>query len=203
MNNASTPSQRRYEKNRKAILDAAREIIVEQGLSALSMRTLAAQVDYSPSALYKYFTDKEEIIEELTQEARQLQQEYNQRHLPAADNAALALIQSGMNIYEFAKQYPVQFQLTTAASKSSPDNLAALMEDPSFKALRLFLAEKSQAGQLNLPKGFTPDLMAFQLWFMIHGASTLRLSMMSKFGPEMDRLMEQVNAALFEMLSVP
>ncbi len=32
------------------------------------MRYLAEKVDYSPSALYKYFNNKEEIIEALRQE---------------------------------------------------------------------------------------------------------------------------------------
>jgi AcrR family transcriptional regulator len=201
MTDSTTPSQRRFDKNRQAILDAARIIVTEQGIAALSMRTLAARVDYSPSALYKYFTDKEEIMDELTAEAWALSLDFSQRHMSTSAEPVVALMQTGMNIYEFAKQYPVQYQLTMAKSKSSPNSLEALMEDPGFKGLRMFLAGNVEAGQLRLPDGFTPDLMAFQLWFLIHGVSMLRLNVMSKFGAETDELMNQINAALSKMLS--
>jgi AcrR family transcriptional regulator len=201
MTNSTSPSQRRFDKNRQAILDAARVIITEQGIAALSMRTLAARVDYSPSALYKYFADKEEIMDELTAEAWALSRDFSQRHMSTSDEPVVALMQAGMNIYEFAKQYPVQYQLTMAKSKSSPSSLEALMEDPGFNGLRMFLAGNVEAGQLRLPEGFTPDLMAFQLWFLIHGAAMLRLNVMSKFGAETDELMTQLNTALSKMLS--
>jgi len=58
-----TPSERRYEKTRQGILSAARTLLLEGGVEAISMRTLADKVDYSPAALYKYFANKEEIIE--------------------------------------------------------------------------------------------------------------------------------------------
>ena len=64
-----TPSERRYEKTRQGILSAARNLLLEGGTDAISMRTLADKVDYSPAALYKYFANKEEIIEALRQEA--------------------------------------------------------------------------------------------------------------------------------------
>ena len=38
MTTPSTPSERRFEKNRQAILDAARSIIMEHGVDGLSMR---------------------------------------------------------------------------------------------------------------------------------------------------------------------
>jgi hypothetical protein len=140
-------------------------------------------------------------MDELTAEAWALSLEFSQRHQSTSTDPVVMLMQSGANIYEFAKQYPVQYQLTMTASKSSPDSLEALLEDPGFKGLRLFLAGNVEAGRLRLPDGFTPDLMAFQLWFLIHGASMLRLGMMSKFGAETDELMNQLYVALSKTLS--
>ncbi len=61
----SKPSsrERRQQKTRQSILDAAREIIVEHGPAELSMRSLAERIDYSPSGLYEYFDSKEQIIQ--------------------------------------------------------------------------------------------------------------------------------------------
>ncbi len=201
MTTPSTPSERRFEKNRQAILDAARSTIMEQGIDGLSMRTLADLVDYSPSALYKYFKDKDEILDELTNEAWRLSAEYNQRHMPASEEPLAMLMQSGMNIYEFAKQYPAQYQLMMSSTRISPKSLAEFMEHPNFKGLRMLLAQSADAGQLRLPDGFTPDLLAFNLWFLIHGASVLRGSLMREFGKEFDSLMDELYTALSTMLS--
>ncbi|MRR32158.1 TetR/AcrR family transcriptional regulator, partial [bacterium] len=49
-----SPSERRYQRTRQSILEAAQAILSEQGIEALSMRALAEKADYSPAALYKY-----------------------------------------------------------------------------------------------------------------------------------------------------
>lgn len=196
-----TPSERRFEKNRQAILDAARSIIMEQGIDALSMRALADLVDYSPSALYKYFKDKDEILDELSNEAWMLSAEYNQRHMPASEEPVAMLMQSGMNIYEFAKQYPAQYQLMMSSTRTSPKSLEEFMEHPNFKGLRMLLAQSAGSGLLHLPESFTPDLLAFTLWFLIHGASVLRGGLMREFGEEFDGLMDELYVALSAMLS--
>ena len=201
MTTAPTPSERRFEKNRQAILDAARSIIMEHGVDGLSMRILADLVDYSPAALYKYFKDKDEILDELTNEAWQLSAEYNQRHMPASEEPVKMLMQSGMNIYEFSKEYPAQYQLMMSSTRTSPKSLGEFMEHPNFKSLRMLLAQTSDSGQLRLPEGFTPDLLAFTLWFLIHGASVLRGSLMREFGEDFDGLMDELNTALSKMLS--
>lgn len=74
--NDKTPSERRYEKTRQGILNAARSILLEDGVEAISMRTLADKVDYSPAALYKYFANKDEIIEALRVEAWEMMANY-------------------------------------------------------------------------------------------------------------------------------
>ena len=201
MSTTPTPSERRFEKNRQAILDAARSIIMEHGVDGLSMRTLADLVDYSPSALYKYFKDKDEILDELTTEAWRLSAEYNQRHMPASEEPITMLMQSGMNIYEFSKQYPAQYQLMMSSTRTSPKSLEEFMEHPNFKGLRMLLAQSTDSGQLRLPEGFTPDLLAFALWFLVHGASVLRGSLMREFGEDFDGLMDELYTALSTLLS--
>ena len=201
MTTPSTPSERRFEKNRQAILDAARSIIMEHGVDGLSMRTLADQVDYSPSALYKYFKDKDEILDELTNEAWQLSAEYNQRHMPTSEEPVTMLMQAGVNMYEFAKEYPAQYQLMMSSTRTSPKSLEEFMEHPSFKGLRMLLAQSVDSGQLRLPEGFTPDLLAFNLWFLVHGASVLRGSLMREFGEEFDGVVDELYAAISTLLS--
>ena len=60
-----SPARRRRQKVRESILAAAERVFAQEGESGLSIRRLAEEIDYSPSAIYKYFGSKEELLEEL------------------------------------------------------------------------------------------------------------------------------------------
>lgn len=53
---------------RQAILNAARTLISTEGYQGLSMRRLAEGVGYTPKTLYRYFTDKDDLLSELIEE---------------------------------------------------------------------------------------------------------------------------------------
>ena len=58
----ATPRERRRDAVTQRILSAALEMIADGGFSALSMHKLAAAVDYTPGALYRYFASKDALI---------------------------------------------------------------------------------------------------------------------------------------------
>ena len=47
---------------RQQILDAARALLVREGYDSLSMRRVAERIDYSPTAIYLHFKDKQELV---------------------------------------------------------------------------------------------------------------------------------------------
>ena len=72
MTSTDSPRVRRQQRTRRAILDAARQIINEKGPVALSMRALARHIDYSPAGLYEYFDGKDAIIKAVCGEGQDL-----------------------------------------------------------------------------------------------------------------------------------
>jgi AcrR family transcriptional regulator len=50
---------------RKQLLDVGLRIITEDGIDALTMRSLATALDVSRGAMYRYFADKQTFLEEL------------------------------------------------------------------------------------------------------------------------------------------
>ncbi len=52
-------------ETRQAILDAARELFVTDGIGATTMRAIAAKIGYTATAIYHHFRDKDALIEEL------------------------------------------------------------------------------------------------------------------------------------------
>ncbi len=62
---------KKQEEVKKKILDAAKEIITENGFEGLSIRKITNKLNYSPGIIYHYFKDKNEIIETLVVEGYQ------------------------------------------------------------------------------------------------------------------------------------
>jgi AcrR family transcriptional regulator len=57
--------EREKEQLRARIVEAARDLLSEEGLSALSMRAIADRIEYSPATIYLYFKDKDELTHEV------------------------------------------------------------------------------------------------------------------------------------------
>lgn len=55
--------------SRERILDAALQVAARDGLEALSMRRIAQLLDVWPMSLYRYFHDKDELLEALGEAA--------------------------------------------------------------------------------------------------------------------------------------
>ena len=55
---SATRRKQQQEDLRAKILDAARELFVNEGVEAVSMRKVADKIGYSATTLYSYFDDK-------------------------------------------------------------------------------------------------------------------------------------------------
>lgn len=63
---------REREEMKRLILQAAGQLITEDGIEKLSIRKIADMIEYSPGIIYHYFQGKEDIVEQY------LQQKYQQ-----------------------------------------------------------------------------------------------------------------------------
>ena len=60
--NSVARRKQQQEDLRAKILDAARELFVNEGVEAVSMRKVADKIGYSATTLYNYFDDKEALL---------------------------------------------------------------------------------------------------------------------------------------------
>jgi AcrR family transcriptional regulator len=60
--------ERERQATRQAILQAALDIAAEEGWPAVTIRHIAERIEYSPAAIYKYFDEKEAILQTLVAE---------------------------------------------------------------------------------------------------------------------------------------
>lgn len=155
--------------NPDAILRAALELLESQGYAALSMRSLAQQLNLKAPSLYRHFKDKEALesamIAEGAQELLLLLQRATQGFSPQASLPTIAT-----NYVSFAKEKPELYQLLMSRLQPpTPDSPA--------KNLWNFLLDIVSA----ITRKPDDTAAAVALWSFLHGYTSLELSGM--FGP--------------------
>jgi AcrR family transcriptional regulator len=95
---------------RRAILDAALSLFVSDGYAQVSIRNIAAKVEYSPGAIYSYFKSKDEIFFALAEEGFRLLGASQLQQTPS-DNPLDDIRAAAWRFYEFSKVQPQYFAL--------------------------------------------------------------------------------------------
>lgn len=103
--------EQRKEDTRRAILDAAGELIAEAGYEAFSLRQVAERIGYSPTTIYLYFADKDALLFEVVLEGfdafgSMLVEAYESASDPTAKLAAI-----GRAYIRFGLSHPVHYRL--------------------------------------------------------------------------------------------
>jgi AcrR family transcriptional regulator len=63
------PGSKQQRLSRELILEVALELVGEEGFEGLSMRRLAQRLDVWPMGIYRYFRDKDELLDALAESA--------------------------------------------------------------------------------------------------------------------------------------
>ena len=101
---------REKSETRDKILDAARELFTSVGYEGVSMRKLAEKIEYSPTAIYAYFADKEDLFHQLCHEDfGRLAQVFQNAAMPADPVDRMREI--GRVYIEFGMRYPNHYKL--------------------------------------------------------------------------------------------
>src|SRR5688572_20771113 len=109
MGSAERRTRERVE-TRERILDAAREMFVQHGYEATTMRAIADRIEYTPTAIYHHFQSKEALLTELANsDFRSLASAFQQIGRIADPLERLRL--TGQAYIGFALEHPMQYQL--------------------------------------------------------------------------------------------
>lgn len=157
------------------ILNAARELFAKRGYEAVTMREIARRIEYSPTALYGHFVDKETLFREL---CRQDFSEFAQtllREVSSVDDPVEQLCHAGIMYLSFAEHYPEHYRLMFLAEHPDIPPTEAERNDPTQNAyifLRALVVVLIDSGALR-PELRDVDLVAQTIWAVVHGAAAL------------------------------
>lgn len=168
--------QRHRASLRREILDAASQLFVEDGYQRVTMRRIAAQIDYSPTTLYLYFKDKNELLQAVCEETFS-QLAGKLERLKKTANTPLGYLREGLRTYvDFGLAHPAPYTVTFM--RPGPDlNEGAFghsIGSRAFDALRQGVRACVDNGDLQAPN---IDVTAQALWASVHGLTSLFITM--------------------------
>jgi AcrR family transcriptional regulator len=179
------PRQRRQQRTQQAILDAARQIISQEGADQLSIRAIAQRIDYSPAGLYEYFGSKEEIVQALcTQGHERLRDQLLQvdQALPPGEY----LVGLGLAYIAFARANPDYYLLMFTNPPAPVEMELMLSESSSYPVLLGAIRSGLESGAFEARPGFGLEEMAYAAWALVHGIAMLRITYLKSLPVELE-----------------
>ena len=163
---------------RQRILDAAREMFVRQGYEATTMRAIAERIEYTPTAIYHHFRNKEALLAELcAADFRALAAAFQK--IGRIEDPIERLRRSGLAYVQFGLEHPMQYQLMfmTRRPKEVDDRIhSGNPSEDAYAFLRQTCADAIATGRLR-PEYRDPDELALIAWSSLHGSLSLRIVM--------------------------
>ena len=172
--------EREKVETRDKILDAARELFVTEGYEGVSMRRVADMIEYSPTAIYVHFADKEELFRELCHRDFARLAEVLQSSFATPDPLD-RLKQIGASYIEFGARYPnhYRFMFMTPHPGHEMDEVDRDMhgnpEKDAYAFLKWAVQQAIDAGCFR--QGLDDsELISQTLWASVHGVISLQIA---------------------------
>jgi AcrR family transcriptional regulator len=172
--------EREKTETRDKILDAARELFASEGYEGVSMRKVAEKIEYSPTAIYVHFADKEELFRELCHVDYARLAEVFQSSAISTDPIE-RLKQIGAIYIGFGARYPnhYKFMFMTTHPGHTPDEADREMmgnpEKDAYAFLKWVVQQAIDAGRFR-EEIRDAELISQTLWASVHGVISLEIA---------------------------
>jgi AcrR family transcriptional regulator len=159
------------------ILDASLKLFMEQGFENVSIRKIADLIEYSPTTVYLYFKDKNEILFNLHEIGFQKMAEYNQ-DLWTIKNPLVRLAKMGEYYIKFGLENSAFYELMFIL-KAPMEALESLDANCEWKSGDQALGKLKETIQECMDKKLIEkgdvDAVAMSIWSMVHGMVSLAI----------------------------
>ncbi|EHR61943.1 TetR/AcrR family transcriptional regulator [Saccharomonospora cyanea] len=151
---------------RRAVIDAAVEVIARDGIGAISLRELARRAGVSHAAPAHHFKDKAGLLTAIAIEGFEMLADSLEE---ALNTASLPLLELGTRYVRFAVEHPGHFEVMY-----HPD--VYHRDDPELLAARLWTRRVFRAGVSPMPRNQHEEAVrsgVLAVWSVAHGFATL------------------------------
>ena len=175
---------------RQAILTAAGELFLEQGYERFSLRKVAGRIGYSPTTIYLYFRDKDDLLFTVVEEGFV---RFSQQLAAAAESQEdpwERLIALGRAYVAFGLEHPVYYQLMFMQRADFLMQKPRGESQPRIASFRMLQQAVQQAIDAGVLRPGDAQSYSDVLWALVHGMVSLAISMPTFYASRMQRTME-------------
>ena len=191
---------REKEQLRQQILSAARELFVTEGYEHVSMRKIAAKIEYSPTTIYLYFKDKAELLDSVCKETL-LNLLNTLERLNRDKSAPLeTLRKSGRAYVAFGLKHPQEYKLTFVVRPQFQQGLGLEEGSVGEKVFNYLRAMVSECIRQKVFRQVDVEITGQVLWAAVHGVTLLLIDFPDFPWSEKDTLIDMVLQTTIEGL---
>lgn len=171
--------ERERQEIRGKILDAARELFAERGYEAVTMRNIAERIEYSATAIYFHFKDKEALLRNLCDEDFGALAKHFQSIARITDPIE-RLRRIGRAYTGFGLEHPNQyrFMFMTPHPPVPPESSSLERGNPeqdAYAFLRATISEALAQGRFRTELR-DEELLSQVVWEAVHGVISLQIA---------------------------
>jgi|SRR5690606_38943950 len=172
--------ERHKEDLRQRILDAAKVLFLKDGYEATSIRKIASAIEFSPTTIYLYYKDKNDIVYALQKEGFKLLRtkfsalfyvDHPFERLKAMGRTYLQFAFEHREFYElmFVMKEPLEF-LESRCEQGEDGQW-----DDGMEAFNYLVGTVADCQQIGYFKGQDVQVFSLVIWSTVHGLSTLNM----------------------------
>jgi len=171
--------EREREETRGRILDAARELFISEGYDSVTMRRIADRIEYSPTAIYFHFRDKETLLVELcAADFRVLAQQFVK--IARIPDPIERLRRAGHAYVQFGLEHPNHYRLMFMTPRPPIDKALVGIdrdnpEEDAYAFLKAVVREAIESDLLR-PELKDVELVSQTIWAGVHGVVSLHIA---------------------------
>lgn len=168
--------ERQKEELRTKILQTAKQLFMEHGFEHVSIRNIADRIEYSPTTIYLYFKDKDDIFYALHLEGFILLNQYFRalEHVADPFERLKAIARAYINFaIENGEFYDLMFIIRSPINSIHKEGDAKWEE--GMRAFGFLINTITECIKKGYFKGMDPEVLAFTVWSMVHGVCSLEI----------------------------
>ena len=155
---------------RRALVDAARQLLERDGPNALSLRAVAREAGVSPAAPYHHFKDKSELLDAVAEQGWAMLSEFLTGARATSSDKRDRISEVGLSYVKFARAHPALYRLMYDCSR----NRAALPEQSGDERGAFgHVRERLIAAGVREDDTFGIELATIGSWCAAHGLAEM------------------------------
>lgn len=184
-----TRRKREVEELKSKILSAATKLFKDKGYENVSMRKIAQKIEYSPTTIYIYFKNKQDILFHLLQDGYAIFLDYLQRAANSTDVQDSDRLRQTCKAYVyFGLDYPDYYELIFNRNLQLEGELRE--NSDRYKGFQLLVALVEECIKAGVLKEEQAILISQSIWASLHGITALLIAFPSFPWEDKDELIK-------------